>query len=112
MALCLTDKDFQKILKTNDLPSLEFPTQGSTTFVESLCFVCINESAMDCVLAAYGLLVHESVHVWQHACTVIGERKAGEEIEAYSIQSIAQTLIDDYNKQMKIKIIKPRQKAK
>ena len=45
-----------------------------------------------------GLLVHEAIHVWQGICDYINERNPGNEISAYSIQNISQSMIDEVMK--------------
>lgn len=42
-----------------------------------------------------GILIHEAVHVWQMLCEDIGEDAPSSEFEAYAVQCIAQTLIED-----------------
>ena len=46
-----------------------------------------------------GTLVHESVHIWQQYKKYIGETKPGKEQEAYAIEAIWRTLVDDYARQ-------------
>lgn len=43
-----------------------------------------------------GLLIHESVHIWQHTRTFLGEDNPSPEFEAYAIQGICQSLIVAY----------------
>lgn len=40
-----------------------------------------------------GLVIHESVHIWQELKTLMGEKEPSVEFEAYSIQRIAQDLL-------------------
>lgn len=46
------------------------------------------------------LLVHEAVHIFQHFCEYIGETAPSKEFEAYSIQWIAQELMEQYASQV------------
>lgn len=43
-----------------------------------------------------GLLIHESVHVWQEWCDFYGETSPGREQEAYAIQAISQELLAEF----------------
>ena len=45
----------------------------------------------------YGLLVHEAVHIWQHARDRMKEKNPGGEHEAYTVQHIAQALMHRYD---------------
>lgn len=49
-----------------------------------------------------GLLVHEAVHIWQKICRHLGEDNPSSEFEAYSIQWIAQELMESYTAQVKV----------
>ena len=45
------------------------------------------------------LLCHEAVHIWQQARDIMGEKSPSSEFEAYSIQRIAQDLMEQYCEQ-------------
>lgn len=61
---------------------------------KSCAVVCINmENAPSWVQLA-GLIVHEATHIWQEAKSLIGEPNPSPEFDAYSMQSIAQNLLD------------------
>lgn len=47
-----------------------------------------------------GLIVHEAMHVWQWILEGIGESKPSCEFEAYSVQSIVQSLLREYKRQV------------
>ena len=49
-------------------------------------------------LGIVGLLVHESVHVWQFTCDHVGDTYPSKETEAYAIQLISSELIAAYSK--------------
>lgn len=48
------------------------------------------------LIEIYGLLLHETVHVWQKVKKLMGEKEPSSEFEAYSIQAIAQDLFEMY----------------
>ena len=50
------------------------------------------------LLEIVGLLVHEAVHVWQEIQKHIGEDAPGSEVDAYSVQAIAQELLEAFDK--------------
>ena len=64
------------------------------------CIVCINDWQGRDPVEVAGLLVHESVHIWQCYADDIGERVPGAEQEAYAIQSIAQELMAEFARRM------------
>ena len=66
------------------------------------CVVCIDGSRTDVTgVQVASLLVHEAVHVWQRILHSMGETDPSPEFEAYSIQGIAQNLMQSYVDQTK-----------
>ena len=63
------------------------------------CVVCLRRSPDVDDIQIYALLVHEAVHVFQLWCQNHGERSPSEEFQAYSIQTIAQRLMQSYAEQ-------------
>lgn len=66
-----------------------------------MCIVALDISSTPSLDSVIGLLVHESVHIWQHFKSRIGETTPSDEFEAYSIQTISQRLIASYLVQTK-----------
>jgi hypothetical protein len=64
--------------------------------MQECCIVCMRGWEKYTDIEVYGLLIHESVHVWRKILKNINEPNAGSEIEAYGIQNIAQSLITVY----------------
>lgn len=63
---------------------------------ERCIIVCIGDLRGVTPLRAMGVLVHESVHIWQRVLTYIEERNPGNEIEAYSIESLVMYLFKSW----------------
>ncbi len=106
--LCKTEKSFKKELKRlgirkKDRPDFLKSTHANATvhFFErdnSICaIVCLGETKDRTPNEIVGLLIHEAVHIWQETKSVIGEHSPSREFEAYSIQCIAQRLIEAYS---------------
>lgn len=55
--------------------------------------VCLRDINKESKHELYGLLIHESVHIWQRWCDYYGEHTPGIEQEAYAIQSLSQILM-------------------
>ena len=67
---------------------------------KTLCIVCIAKPPKHVTnIQVASLLVHEAVHVWQRNMEDIGETNPSKEFEAYSIQMIAQNLMEAYVEQ-------------
>lgn len=83
-------------------PYLSTPRADATTHLlcndkgEPVAIVALGDMSKHSSIEIAGLLVHEAVHVWQEHCANIGERRCGSEQEAYGIQGIAQTLMEEY----------------
>lgn len=105
--LCLHEDEFIECLD-----HINFPKSGRSDFLnpnadatthqfrhdgKMYSLVCLGNTEGRDITIVYGLLVHEATHVFQYACTEMGETKPGEEIEAYAIQWISQQLMWAYN---------------
>lgn len=66
---------------------------------EQCCIVAMRVKKKTDPNSIVGLLVHESVHIWQSFKRHIGEKEPSDEFEAYAIQSISQRLIEAYSEQ-------------
>lgn len=68
------------------------------TFTEDCAIVQIKYCNWWDLNQIHGLLLHESVHIWQELKDKMGEENSGIEFEAYSIQKIAQDLFAMYDR--------------
>ena len=48
----------------------------------------------------YAMLLHEAVHLWQHSIREYGEASPSDEFMAYGIQTIAQRLMESFERQV------------
>jgi hypothetical protein len=108
LALVLSSEEFHRALDHCRIPKADRASwmktehsNATSTYLENpdgelVCVVAlrVKEGVTGVQIAA--LLVHEAVHVWQQFCERIGEDKPSAEFEAYSIQSIAQALMQAY----------------
>jgi predicted metal-dependent peptidase len=113
--LCTSEKDYLKVCKhLNVKDPLEYLARpdgmGAATHTltnertgEVNCVVCINIVKRRSVGVLAALLAHEATHVMQAVFKRIGERYPGDEIQAYAIENITRELIDDYQRQAKLK---------
>jgi hypothetical protein len=112
IGLCTTPEAFAKELKRLNVAEDRRPTfmgsvhaHGTAHYFEKnsipmryTVIVCIDptHSKGKSVIEIHGLLVHEATHVWQNIREVLGEKNPSSEFEAYSVQSIAQALMEAY----------------
>lgn len=106
-ALCLSRKDYERTMKRLELrdPGDEWVTAGKDATAHQwdrderngpAAIVCMRKPKGVSMSQIAGLLVHESVHIWQFTRADMGESKPSSEFEAYAIQNIAQELIEMY----------------
>lgn len=60
-----------------------------------VCFTNLDNKTPEEII---GLIVHESVHIWQDAQIALGEKNPSIEFMAYSIQNITHDVLIAYNK--------------
>lgn len=107
MGLCLTEPQFFAAMKKLGISREEAGrwTAGGdgarTHFLTHekhgrVAIVCINHRPGRTRHQINALLVHEAVHIWQVECEYMDEKNPGQEVEAFAIQSIAQTLMGEY----------------
>ena len=60
------------------------------------CVVCLNDVGFESSIELASVLVHESVHIWQELRAHMGEESPSREFEAYSIENISKTLMEEY----------------
>lgn len=108
--LCLSEKALHKAMKQANVPAGEWPQTwvhagGAATHVlrhRNLAFVTVSEGDdKRTIEQVYGMLAHEAVHIFQEHCRDIGEHVPSDEFQAYSIQLIAQRLMESYRDQTK-----------
>lgn len=111
LSLVLSEKDYHKAMAAFNVPPnqrdawiknahsdatshiLEHPARGMAVVVA----LRVRDGVEGVQIAS--ILVHEAVHAFQHYCDRIGERQPSLEFEAYSIQAIAQRLMESYVEQ-------------
>lgn len=97
-----SEKMYRKLLKKHDLEYLQpegVACVATQSFKDSLIsVVCMFNHDADADFRV-GVLVHESVHVWQDFRDHIGESNPSAEFEAYTIQEIFLNILSEYSRQ-------------
>lgn len=111
ITLVLSEKQFNKAMKHCHISKADMGPWIKTPHADATVHFLENPSKEQCCIVALrvkkkttadqivGILVHESVHIWQRFKRRIGEECPSDEFEAYSIQSISQRLIEAYSTQ-------------
>lgn len=109
LTLCLNEREWLAAVKAiKAQPAGRWLNEGANATAhfyvnaEGDCtvMVCIEVQPHRTPAQIAGLLVHEAVHIWQDYCRRIGETSPGDELEAYAIQHISQTLIAEMARRM------------
>lgn len=113
IALCFNQKEYNDVIDWFgiDHDRSRFINNGAhaTTHVlieegSFACIVCLGDIKNKSVVEVYGLLAHESVHIWQAYVEKIGETRPGDEQEAYAVQAVFQSLMTAFlEKSKKVK---------
>ena len=109
LCLCLTEAEHSAALK--HLGSKEVPrwvNHGANATVhfhvnedgKTVAIVCMDDWQGRDPIEVAGMLVHESVHIWQEYCRDTGEKNPGDEQEAYAVQIVAQELMAEFARRM------------
>ena len=111
--LCLNEKQYRaalkhlKIKKSQRPPFLSSSANATVhTFErngEIAHIVCLGDTEGRTEEQILSLLVHEAVHIWQELKVYIGEKSPGHETEAYAIQNLSQSLMEEFFRQKKDK---------
>ena len=103
-ALCTSEAEFKREIKKRgvSMPFLGSKHANASTHSfensrgDTICIVCLGSTKGRTRVEIYGLLIHEAVHIWQEAKADIGEHSPSSEFEAYTVQFIAQQLMQAY----------------
>jgi hypothetical protein len=109
LALVLSEKEFHQAMKDCHIPKPERGAWLKNSYCDATvhhlenpqgsqcCIVALRVTKKHSIMQVNAMLVHEAVHIWQAFKQHIGERKPSREFEAYSIQAIAQRLMESYD---------------
>lgn len=110
LGVCKNEKAFIHEMKRVNIKKIDRPlfiSKGVNATVhffengsEVSAIVCLDESCKKgrSKSEIMGLIVHESVHVWQEIKSHINEDSPSSEFEAYSIQTISQRVFEAFYK--------------
>jgi len=106
--LCLSQEEFTKAVRFVEGENahvgywMKDPGAGATCNYskdsngEHVIYVCLRVTPEATPVQIAAMLCHEAVHIFQHQCEIMGEEKPSCEFTAWSIQFIAQCLMQQY----------------
>lgn len=111
--LCLSEKEFKREMRRLEVSFHQMGKwvgEGARTHLipareehKRVAIVCLDTSVAIKInpVQVAAMLVHEAVHIWQDHAREIGSfNDHGDEEEAYAIQAIAQSLMEEYARRM------------
>ena len=112
VGITLSEKSYMKEMKrlkiNNPHGFLDETASAMTHYIDPdnhnskhICLITIKNNLTK--FGAYGLLVHEAVHVMQRVKEIFREDKIGHEMEAYATQGISCFLWSEYDEQKRRK---------
>lgn len=119
MCLCLTQKSFDKVMRSLGEAPSAYLREGSDATVhfvnakeKQTAVVCLGSLKKKTGAQVQALVVHEALHIWQEFKRAMGEETVGDETEAYCVQALVQTLLTEYERQVSQPARKSKQRRK
>lgn len=107
LILCLSPKELAAACADVGAPAQEWPDSNARTITidraehEPVCIVALTVGMDDNTgIQIASILIHEAVHVWQEHIRHIGEDEPSSEMEAYGIQNISYTLMEEFSRRV------------
>lgn len=110
LTLCLSEEHYHRVMRYLDIeqPWNKWVTDDANATMHSMthkknglcCVVCLRTDDTKAGVQIASILVHEAVHVVERYMEYINEAHPSSEFLAYSIQNVAQELMQSYAEQM------------
>jgi hypothetical protein len=107
LGVSLSEADFHKKLRKMKVPPKQWPGFMKTVHANATvhyfetpgeretAIICFGSFKGRTKVEIVGLVAHEATHIWQAAMENIGEKKPSPEFEAYGIQAITQSILQE-----------------
>jgi hypothetical protein len=108
LCLCLSEEEYVRTLRQLSVRANgSWVSSGANATTHQFsregglaCVVCLAKTEGRSGVEIAGILVHEAVHIWQAWCEFYGEDTPGAEQEAYAVQYLAHTLMQEYARRL------------